>query len=334
MQDIYGKLGFIWWQGVVEDIDDPLKLGRCRVRIIGFHSSSKSDIPTENLPWATPIQPIISPAISGIGISPTGILCGTWVFGFFRDGQSAQQPVIFGTVAGIPQDLPLGHVGFNDPNEQYPTEDYLKESDVNRLARNENIEKTIVKEKIDNKETNITAALGVEWWEEPETPYNTTYPKNKVVETESGHIQEFDDTPGSERIHTYHKAGTFEEIHPDGKKITKVVTDDYEITLNDRKILIKGNLSSNVENDSNYKTNNLNVEVEGNVQIFVKGNITVETDGNVNHKVKGTYTLVSEGNMVFVAPRIDLNPNGYDANSVSDPIAPLVKKYDSNGNEI
>ena len=33
---IYGE--FVWWQGVVEDRDDPLKLGRCRVRIVGYHT--------------------------------------------------------------------------------------------------------------------------------------------------------------------------------------------------------------------------------------------------------------------------------------------------------
>ena len=37
---------------------------------------------------------------------------------------------------------------------------------------------------------------------------------NKVFETESGHVQEFDDTPGQERIHTYHRSGTFHEVDP------------------------------------------------------------------------------------------------------------------------
>ena len=31
-KDFAGKNGFIWWVGVVEDRQDPLKLGRCRVR--------------------------------------------------------------------------------------------------------------------------------------------------------------------------------------------------------------------------------------------------------------------------------------------------------------
>ena len=33
----------IWWQGVVEDRYDPLKLGRCRVRILGHHTDNKEE---------------------------------------------------------------------------------------------------------------------------------------------------------------------------------------------------------------------------------------------------------------------------------------------------
>ena len=47
MQEIknyMGRSGFVWWQGVVEDRKDPLKLGRCRVRILGFHSEDKKNI--------------------------------------------------------------------------------------------------------------------------------------------------------------------------------------------------------------------------------------------------------------------------------------------------
>ena len=36
---IYGN--FVWWQGVVEDRIDPLMLGRCRVRILGYHTDDK-----------------------------------------------------------------------------------------------------------------------------------------------------------------------------------------------------------------------------------------------------------------------------------------------------
>ena len=38
--------------GVVEDIQDPLKQGRARIRVVSIHD----DIPTDALPWAYPKQ--------------------------------------------------------------------------------------------------------------------------------------------------------------------------------------------------------------------------------------------------------------------------------------
>lgn len=99
MQQIFNKDGFNWWIGVVEDRMDPEKLGRVRVRIFGYHTESKELLPTKDLPWAVPIQPITSAAISGIGSSPLGPVEGTWVIGFFLDGHDMQQPAIFGTIA-------------------------------------------------------------------------------------------------------------------------------------------------------------------------------------------------------------------------------------------
>jgi hypothetical protein len=99
MQRIFNKDGFNWWIGVVEDRMDPEKMGRCRVRIYGYHTDSKIILPMVDLPWATPIQPITSAAISGIGSSPLGPVEGTWVIGFFLDGEDMQQPAIFGTIA-------------------------------------------------------------------------------------------------------------------------------------------------------------------------------------------------------------------------------------------
>lgn len=105
---------FIWWKGVVEDRMDPLFLGRCRVRIFGHHPKFKKPIAedanddpssnylaTEELPWAYPVQPITSAAMTGIGHAPVGPVEGTWVFGFFMDGEDCQLPVIVGTVGGI-----------------------------------------------------------------------------------------------------------------------------------------------------------------------------------------------------------------------------------------
>ena len=92
--------GLIWWQGIVQDIDDPEKIGRVKVRIFGYHTEKVS---IDLLPWASPIMPITSASIGGLGTSPTGVVTGAWVVGFFRDVESAEDPIIFGTVPGKPQ---------------------------------------------------------------------------------------------------------------------------------------------------------------------------------------------------------------------------------------
>jgi len=91
------------YTGVVENRMDPLKLGRCQVRIVGVHTHNTAELPTSELPWAYPMQPTTSAAISGIGFSPTGPVEGTWVVVLFRDYPENQQPIIIGTVGGIPQ---------------------------------------------------------------------------------------------------------------------------------------------------------------------------------------------------------------------------------------
>ena len=70
-------------------------------------------------------------------------------------------------------------------------------------------------------------------------PYpSAKYPFNHVQESESGHIFEIDDTPDNERLYKEHMSGTFEEIHPQGTRVTKVVYDDYEIIARNKKIVI------------------------------------------------------------------------------------------------
>lgn len=320
--DYLGKMDFVWWHGVVEDIDDPLKIGRCKVRIYGFHTDSKELIPTESLPWATVIQPITSAAISGKGRSPTGILRGSWVVGFFRDGPHAQEPIIMGTVAGYPFPDEYGNykdseLGFYDPSGIYPLDSYAGEQDTNRLARAENLENTILKVKADSRIPKIPTAITGEW-AEPNSAYGATYPYNHVQETESGHIIEIDDTPSNERLHRYHKAGTFEEIGATGSRVTKIVGDDYEIVIGSKSAVVKGNVVYTNEGKAQFKVGrDFYLEVDGDVRTLVHGNVIMHTKGSFVHKVSGSYTLASGGNMTIVAPRIDLNPEGINPADVS-----------------
>lgn len=90
MADSYFK--FDWYTGVVKDRNDPAKLGRLRVKIIGVHDES---IPTEELEWAEIIMPI-----TGINMFSLPKI-GEWVLVSFRDIQHRKYPFVFGIHPGI-----------------------------------------------------------------------------------------------------------------------------------------------------------------------------------------------------------------------------------------
>ena len=152
---------FTWFSGVVEDRLDPLYAGRLRVRCLGFHTDNKSELPTEDLPWAMCVLSTASPGISGLGTSPSFLVEGSWVWGYFRDS-GHQEPVIIGSLPGKPKLYGNPDIGFNGPTrrsdeniENQAIEDYstdnenddnyhksvyprnINEVDVNRLAVHE-----------------------------------------------------------------------------------------------------------------------------------------------------------------------------------------------------
>lgn len=93
--DFAGKNGFIWWVGVIENRVDPLAMGRCQVRCIGWHNQDTTKVPTDSLPWAHPMYPLNN---SNRYSAPK---LGEWVLGFFLDGENAQQPIMMGVLPGI-----------------------------------------------------------------------------------------------------------------------------------------------------------------------------------------------------------------------------------------
>ena len=142
MQDysyFMGKDGFTWFVGCVEDRNDPERLGRVRVRCLGYHTEDKSKIPTEDLPWASVMMPVTTPSMNGLGETPSFLTPGSWVIGFFTDAQTMQEPVVMGTLPGRNSVDRDKSKGFNDPTNEYisdfgPYPLRLNEPDVNRLG--------------------------------------------------------------------------------------------------------------------------------------------------------------------------------------------------------
>ena len=338
-----GQDGFIWFVGVVEDRNDPERLGRVRVRALGFHTDVLEELPSDDLPWAHVMHPVTDPSMQGMGNTPSFLVEGSWVIGFFRDTER-QQPVILGSLPGTPR-RPADHrYGFNDPRSPfskqieytgtpsygpYPVdgEEYsltsgheLDEPDTNRLAQGQSSEThdSLINRRLKRLRgdpTKLDTTVGVDdtgthpnttqfgtgvpiatqpfiksvsdvaveetrtFWEEPDpkstkkyvNPYlSSQYPYNHVFESESGHITEIDDSPNNERLFRQHMSGTFEEIHPKGDKVVKVIGDNYEI------IAGKSNVSI---------TGDVNLTVEGSVRELIKGNYHLEVEGDYTQKI-------------------------------------------------
>lgn len=491
-QNFLGQDNFIWWKGVVESRQDPLKLGRCKVRIFGWHKDSIDDQPTDSLPWAHPLLPLDA------GKNTVGPKEGDWVFGFFADGEDAQRPMMMSIIPGMneskapPLDERIGHQdlrpdeileGHQQPyppdfentiqkqdgtgttiteyaiKSRYPDDKLLREPDTSRFARGfsygvilkasglglvlgdgktketkkkSNAEplnklldektnklknpKLILPRAINKEERKKSEAPGLELgalvfqnldgdittpegrdailrsggytaagtilWEqegsiflvdiygeftkgkvflengsemevsevipqpmghlyrtilrpkilnalnqkyvpigehleaagefahftrnvgavfsEPLPPYQTKYPYNHVYESESGHLLEFDDTPGFERIHLIHRSGTFEEVHPNGLKVEKVVNDHYRYALKnefkhvegkafhtyDKGVRILGNTDG--DDDAHFvicigPNSNFNMTtVDGQVNFYVTKEFQIFSDADVN----------------------------------------------------
>lgn len=224
-----------WFLGDVKSISDPLELGRIQVRVHGIHSESQQDIPDSVLPWAQTVVPITQGGTNGLG-NNLGIKVGAMVFGVFLDGSNSQLPLVLGSMPKYEDGSPGG-------------------LSTNQLARGT---PTITK--------TPNSAIS-----EPSSPYAASYPNNNVYQTKSGHVIEIDDTENAERIHIFHKSGTFIEMHPNGDVVTQHKNGWRSVTGNDK------------------------LHVNGDLNIIATGKITMNApEINLNNGTKGAARLDDE----------------------------------------
>ena len=313
-----GLDGFVWFTGVVEDRNDPDALGRVRVRCLGFHTEDLNDIPTKDLPWATVMHPVTDPSMQGLGNTPSFLVEGSWVVGFFADAREKQQPIIIGSLPGIPEDEPNFKEGFNDPRSPYSEqpeyagtpsygpypvdgEEYemssgheLGESDTNRLEQGESSEthNSLVTRRT-SRQTNIPIAtqpylstVSDEAVQETRNTFDEPHPKNIDFET-------LEDEGGNYISALYPYNHVFES---EAGHITEIDdTPNAERTYRQHssgtyeEVVANGNKTVKVIGD-NYEL------IMGGSNVYVSGAVNLTIGGDVRHLVKGNYHLEVEGN--------------------------------------
>lgn len=224
-----------------------------------------------------------------------------------------------GKIASVNTNKVLASRGFTDPSGVYPL--YRNEPDTNRLARHENINRTIVYKKEAARVTGVPVAGSTATWDQSPIPYNATYPHNNVYGTKSGHIMEFDDTPLSRRIHLYHAAGTYLEIDDNGTQVNRIVGDSFEILERNGHIFVRGGQNVTVTGAKNLLVGgSMTVEVMGDTVINARNNATLNVSGNLQTSVTGDYQIKVGGIYSVDAAKVYTN-SGMSLNVMSAPIA-------------
>jgi hypothetical protein len=257
-----------------------------------------------------------------------------------------------GTLPGVPTSLPTkdGDKGFQDRlNGNFPK--YTDEPDVNRLAVNNenNPHPTLTLRKADRDvavgvaNTDVTTVVDdiVEadqspFWDEPETPYAATYPYNHVMETEGGHIKEFDDTVDNKRIHERHASGSGYEIFDDGTKITRVKQDNYEIVSNDEYCHIQGTARQTIDKGLRVKVNN-SAQASNNyaIEVGAGANVTIEVqNGDINLISQlGDVNLKAGKNMnIDVAQALNIKVGGAITENAASKKESVTGEHEMNAN--
>lgn len=222
-----------------------------------------------------------------------------------------------GIVGGVATSSRAVGSGFMDPNKKYPLNTFLKEPDTNRLSRR-NTDLSSVRSRMKARRSGIRSIGST--FSEPAPAYNGQYPYNHVYASESGHIQEFDDTPGSERINTFHNSGSYVETDKFGNHTNKIVGDAFTIIERNGYIYIDGTARVTVGAGVKLVVHgDLDIEVDGNLNWDVGGAVTWKIGSDLKYGIGGRHSIQSSGDTAIDSSTINLN------SGASESVAPSAR---------
>ena len=159
--------------------------------------------------------------------------------------------------------------GRSDPDKRFPKKEYVGVSSVNNIARGTRVSNVYIGGSV--------PGLDLELNDEP----STQYPENQVKETSSGHVIEYDDTNGRERVMIRHRTGSGVEMRADGTVILSSTNNTLRIVAANEKVIVEG--------DGEVVYNgNLKMRVAGDFDLEVGGDFNVNVTGNKEERIKSS----------------------------------------------
>ena len=139
-----GRDQFVWWIGQVEkSVDTAKNSNRVKVRICGYHSN-RTDVPSDDLPWAQIMTPATLSQISGQG-NKSMLVPGQWVIGFFLDGEDAQIPIVQGCLGAVSKTDNFSAVPgstFSAPENIYSKPNWISPKTIQKEASQKTVDPT------------------------------------------------------------------------------------------------------------------------------------------------------------------------------------------------
>jgi hypothetical protein len=286
--------------GIVKNINDPEKLGRVKVKVFDIHDN----IETYELGWSQVMMSGNTPAINGQGHSVNLTEEVLW-----KKGDTLPTPITgaAGQVLTEVDDDTTPAIGdvkivgslvcgiFLDPVQQefmvigsLPTKtDGVHDNNVR--VRGE-------------ADPHAAEPLG-EY--QPVSTYAPEYPYNNVYETEGGHVKEYDDTPGLERITERHKSGTKYEIDANGSKNETIVRDNYKLVAGHDTLEVFGNVRIIVSGQADIAVaNDVNIAVGGDMVSTIEGALIANVGGVT--KVTSTDDITLKSNNIWLDGNVNV----------------------------
>ena len=186
---------------------------------------------------------------------------------------------------GLEESLGVPQKGFQDPTGEFPKREYNFGSSINHAARGI---------KINNLYTS-GGDIGVSLNIADQRP--SEFPFNQVDETTSGHVVEYDDTPGGERILIKHRTGAGVEMRADGSgNMVEGISENHRtfVTKNSEYVTKGTKSTKTIGNHTDIMLADNHQYVKGNQNNWVQGDIEIATEQDMFVSAKSSLAMTSE----------------------------------------